>query len=169
MHVYSELSFCREQIDSFMMMAGFVLFFAARDHISYYSSKFFEKVHSFFKRPNTSVKRFYFPISKSDKEASQQNETLKALKRVLNSRLIEKETVQSRLSDVMKNKSVFSKCLWKGIQFGITAGNCLIFAMFMIYSRVDRESFSTTLGSNAGVSGFAPTSTVSTSSINSYY
>lgn len=43
-----DISFCREHIDSFMMFAGFILFFAIKDRISYYSNKLYDKIASFF-------------------------------------------------------------------------------------------------------------------------
>jgi len=41
----------RDHIDSFMMMAGVVLFFTARDHFSYYTSKIIDRVAKAFERP----------------------------------------------------------------------------------------------------------------------
>lgn len=53
-----------------MMIAGFVLFFAARDHCSYYTSKLLEKATKFFNRFYVSSQdnKYLFAPAKSDYE-----------------------------------------------------------------------------------------------------
>jgi hypothetical protein len=52
-------------MDSFMMMAGVVLFFTARDHLSYYTSKFVDRIGKVFEKSPKMSKYLFDDMIKS--------------------------------------------------------------------------------------------------------